>query len=54
MHLKNRKDNQAYVVPIVDVSPERLVQIQEELAERLFMDQPYDPEDEESNALPDE
>ena len=45
LHLKNRRDNQAYEVPVVDITPARLAEIQDELAERLFMDQPYDPDE---------
>ena len=54
MRLKNRKDNQIFEVSIVEVSQDRLTQIQETLAERLFMDQPYDPEDEEGSEVVDE
>ena len=43
LYLKNRKDNQTYQVSVVDLPPARLVEIQDELAERLFMDEPYDP-----------
>ena len=45
MQLKNRKDNQVYQVAVVDVSPARLNQIQDELAEKLFMDQPIELDD---------
>ena len=54
MRLKNRKDNQVFEVSVVDVSQDRLAQIQETLAERLFMDQPYDPDDEEGGEVIDE
>ncbi len=46
MQLKNRKDNESYQVLVVDVEPKRLAEIQEELAERLFMDEPYDADSE--------
>jgi hypothetical protein len=42
MQLKNRKNNESHQVVVIDVQPQRLAEIQEELAERLFMDEPYD------------
>lgn len=47
LQLKNRQDNQVYQIPVIEVPPQRLIEIQDELAERLFMDQPYDPESDE-------
>lgn len=39
-----RSSRVTYTVPVADVSPQRLNEIQDELSERLFMDQPF-PDD---------
>ena len=44
---KNRKAKLKYELPVIEVEPARLAEIQNELAERLFMDQPYETEPEE-------
>ena len=46
LQLFNRRDNLHYEIPIVEISPERLRQIQAELSERLFTDQPFESEGE--------
>ncbi len=43
--LRNKSDKSIFEVPVVDIAPKRLVEIQNELSERLFMDQPIGPED---------
>lgn len=40
MVLRNRSEKTTYEIPVVDISPSRLIQIQDELSEKLFMDQP--------------
>jgi len=35
-----RSSNTTYTVPVADVAPARLAEIQNELSDRLFMDQP--------------
>jgi len=40
MRLRDRNTKTLYDVPVVDIEPERLTAIQNELSERLFMDQP--------------
>ena len=42
--LRNRKLKQNYQLPVVEINPQRLNEIQNELAERLFTDQPYETE----------
>lgn len=42
MRLKDRSSKNYYDVAVVDIPPERLSVIQQELSERLFMDQPED------------
>ncbi|MEL7497973.1 MAG: hypothetical protein AAFN77_10210 [Planctomycetota bacterium] len=42
MRLRNRLDKTDYDVPVCDIEGDRLVRIQAELAERLFMDEPID------------
>ena len=45
-------DKETYDVPVPDIAPARLVEIQDELAERLFMDQPADIESGEDGGTP--
>jgi len=42
--IKNRHSNENYRIPVIEISPARLAEIQNELSERLFLDQPYDLE----------
>lgn len=42
LFVKNRSDKNEHVIPVIEVSPERLQEIQAELSERLFMDEPVD------------
>jgi hypothetical protein len=41
LHLRSRQENLKYQVPVVDIPPARVQQIQDELAVQLFSDQPY-------------
>ena len=45
-------DKETYDVPVPEIAPARLVEIQDELSERLFMDQPADPESDSDEAIP--
>ncbi|MFK7767734.1 MAG: hypothetical protein AB8B55_10975 [Mariniblastus sp.] len=47
--LLNRNDKTTFEVPVVDIEPKRLVEIQNELSDRLFMDQPIDPDVDEAD-----
>ena len=51
-----RSSKKTYTVPVTDVTPQRLGEIQEELSERLFMDQPvaddYDGDEIKSDSEP--
>ena len=51
LELHCRSSNTTYPLAVVEISPERLAAIQQELAERLFVDQPLadDMEGEESS-----
>jgi hypothetical protein len=51
LKLHCRSTNTTYPLSVVEISPERLAAIQEELAEKLFVDQPFsdDTESEEAN-----
>ena len=49
LHLKNRKTNQTYVLTVVEVAPDRLHEIQQELSERLFSDQPCEVDEHEQS-----
>ena len=51
LELHCRSTNTTYPLSVVDISPERLAAIQQELAEKLFVDQPFsgDIESEEAN-----
>ena len=42
MKLLNRLDRTEHLVPVQDLDPQRIEVIQDELAERLFMDEPVD------------
>lgn len=42
MTVRDRNDNENYAVPIIDVDVVRLAEIQELLAEQLFMDEPIE------------
>lgn len=42
LHLHQRSEKRDFHVPVVDLAPDRLAAIQQELAERLFMDEPVD------------
>ena len=46
LELRNRKANQNYQLRVVEIASQRMAEIQDELAERLFMDQPYESDDE--------
>jgi len=46
MVLKDRSSNNVFEVPVAELTSQRLNEIQEELSERLFMDQPADFENE--------
>lgn len=46
VRLKDPRSNETYEVPVVDILPLRLTEIQDELSEKLFMDQPADFESE--------
>ncbi len=51
LELYCRSSNTTYPLSVVDISPERLAAIQQELAEKLFVDQPVsdDAESEEAS-----
>ncbi|MEM9940517.1 MAG: hypothetical protein AAF939_02930 [Planctomycetota bacterium] len=49
LHLHSKFEKEQYTVPVVELDPVRLQQIQEELSERLFTDEPI-----ESEATPDD
>lgn len=40
MRLRDRNTNTVFDVPVLEIEPKRLTEIQSELSERLFMDQP--------------
>lgn len=42
MTVRDRSDNESYEVPTMDIDGDRLTQIQELLAEQLFMDEPIE------------
>ena len=44
--LRNKATKATYEVSVVDISPDRLVEIQNELSEHLFMDQPISDDSE--------
>ena len=41
LQLRNRHDKETYSLPVVECTPQRLAEIQAELSERLFTDQPF-------------
>ena len=45
LHLENKRDKFHYEIPFVDICPVRLMEIQNELSEQLFTDQPHATED---------
>ena len=47
-------EKQTYNVPVPEIPPHRLVEIQDELSERLFMDQPAELHSDDSLAVEDE
>ena len=40
LEVRHARDNKTYTVPVVQLTPEQINQIQQELGEQLFMDQP--------------
>lgn len=55
MVLRGRSAKAVYTVPVTEISPSRLSEIQNELSERLFMDQPesaFDDEEPEDKVPP--
>lgn len=44
-------DKETYDVPVPEIAPARLMEIQDELSERLFMDQPADLESDSDEAI---
>ncbi len=51
LYLVNRKDKLEFKVPVIDIDPVRLQQIQLELEEKLFLDQPCIAEHEQDNEV---
>ncbi len=49
LQLKNRQEKSSSTVEIVDVTPERIGEIQAELEERLFSDQPFESDDDDED-----
>jgi hypothetical protein len=52
MCLRHRTEKTVYEIPSVDIAPARLMAIQDELSERLFMDQPANPDSDEVPDFP--
>ena len=44
IQLRNNVSKADYKVPVMELEPQRLNEIQKELAQRLFMDEPVDPD----------
>lgn len=51
IRLQDHSTKTVYEIPVEEISPERLVEIQNELSEKLFMDQPMDYENDPDSDL---